>query len=314
MTRSLACLLAALVLAAVGLTAAPQRSEAAISVGIGEQDASMFTNSYFTDLNFKRARYFPSWNVALKSREAGWLDSWLGAAETAGVEPLISFSQALGSACPSKPCKLPSVSEYTRAFKAFRKRWPQVKVISPWNEANHRSQPPFKNPKRAAQYYNAVRANCKGCKIIAADVIDERNMESWLKVFKKHAKKPKIWGLHNYRDTNLRKGQVTGGTARLLKAVKGQVWLTETGGIVKFTLPTGGKLFPFSESRANKAVKRMFSLAKRYRSRIKRLYIYNWWQPAGRNRFDAGLITSKGKPRPAYNTVRRTLRSPIFSP
>ena len=313
MTRSLAVLATALAVVAVTL-AAPQRSEAAISVGIGEQSAAMFTDPLFEDLQIKRARYFPSWNVALKSRERGWLNTWLAQAEFAGVEPLISFSQSLGSACPRRPCKLPTVSEYTRAFKAFRKRWPQVKVISPWNEANHRSQPTFKNPKRAAQFYNVVRARCRGCKIIAADVIDERNMEKWLAEFKKYARSPRIWGLHNYRDTNLRKGQVTGGTRRLVKAVKGQIWLTETGGIVKFTLPTGGKLFPFSESRANKAVRRMFALAKRYRSRIKRLYIYNWQQPVGRNRFDAGLVTNKNKPRPAYRTVKRTLRGSAFNP
>jgi hypothetical protein len=314
MTRVLACLAAAAVLAGFGLAATADRSQAAISVGIGEQDASMFTDPLFTKLKVKRARYFPSWNVALKRREAQWLDIWLGQAKAARVEPLISFSAALGSRCPARPCKLPSVKEFTRAFKAFRKRWPQVKVVSPWNEANHRSQPTFRNPKRAAQFYNVVRSNCRGCKIVAADVIDERNMESWLSTFRRTAKKPKIWGLHNYRDTNLRKGQVTGGTRRLVKAVRGQIWLTETGGIVKFVLPTGGTLFPFSESRANKAVKRMFSLAKKYRSRIKRLYIYNWRQPTFSNRFDAGLLRKNGKARPAYSTVRKTLNGSAFSP
>jgi hypothetical protein len=314
MTRVLACLAAAAVLAGFGLAATADRSQAAISVGIGEQDASMFTDPLFTKLKVKRARYFPSWNVALKRREAQWLDIWLGQAKAARVEPLISFSAALGSRCPARPCKLPSVKEFTRAFKAFRKRWPQVKVVSPWNEANHRSQPTFRNPKRAAQFYNVVRSNCRGCKIVAADVIDERNMESWLSTFRRTAKKPKIWGLHNYRDTNLRKGQVTGGTRRLVKAVRGQIWLTETGGIVKFVLPTGGTLFPFSESRANKAVKRMFSLAKKYRSRIKRLYIYNWRQPTFSNRFDAGLLRKNGKARPAYSTVHKTLNGSAFSP
>lgn len=314
MTRALACLVAAVVLAGCGLAASPERSQAAISVGIGEQDASMFTDPLFTKLKVKRARYFPSWNVALKKQEAAWLDIWLGQAQAAGVEPLISFSAALGSRCPARPCKLPSVKEYTNAFNAFRKRWPQVKVVNPWNEANHRSQPTFKNPKRAAQYYNVVRSRCSGCKIVAADVIDERNMESWLKTFRRTANKPKIWGLHNYRDTNLRKGQLTGGTGRLVKAVKGQIWLTETGGIVKFVLPGGGTLFPFSESRANKAVKRMFSLAKKYRSRIKRLYIYNWKQPLASNRFDAGLVRRNGAARPAYQTVRKTLNGSAFSP
>jgi hypothetical protein len=314
MSRFIACLVAAAVLAGCGFAAAPQKSEAAVLVGVGDQDASMFSDPLFTQIGFKRARYFPSWNVALVPQEAAWLDQWLAGAQAAGVEPLISFFAASGSACPQKPCKLPTVRQYTKAFKAFRKRWPQVKVISPWNEANHRSQPTFKNPKRAAQFYNVVRANCRRCKIIAADVIDERNMEKWLKVFRRTAKKPKIWGLHNYRDTNKRKGQVLGGTKRLLKAVRGDVWLTETGGLVKFVLPNGHTLFPFSERRANTATKRMFALAKRYRKRIKRLYIYNWKQPAGKNRFDAGLIRANGTARPAYKTVRSALRTRTFNP
>ena len=314
MTRLLACLAAAVVVAGCGLAAAPQKSDAAVLVGVGDQDASMFTDPLFTQLGIKRARYFPSWDVAQKPQEAGWLDQWLAQAAATGTEPLISFNVALGSACPKRPCKLPSVRQYTRAFKAFRKRWPQVKVVNPWNEANHRSQPTFKNPKRAAQFYNVVRANCKRCKIVAADVIDETNMERWLKVFKRTAKKPRIWGLHNYRDTNKRKGQKLGGTKRLLKAVKGDVWLTETGGIVKFVLPNGHTLFPQSERRANSATKRMFALAKRYRKRIKRLYIYHWKQSSSDNRFDAGLVRRDGTARPAYSTVRNQLRTRTFNP
>jgi hypothetical protein len=314
MTRFLACLVAAAVLAGCGFAAAPERSDAAVLVGVGDQDASMFTDPLFTQLGIKRSRYFPSWNVAFKADEATWLSDWLARAQAAGVEPLISFHAALGSACPKRPCKLPSVREYTRAFRAFRARWPQVRVISPWNEANHRSQPTFRNPKRAAQFYNVVRRYCRGCKIVAADVIDEVNMERWLRAFRRTAKKPRIWGLHNYRDTNPRRGQRFGGTKRLLRAVKGQVWLTETGGIVKFVLPNGHTLFPRSERRANRATKRMFSLARRYRTRIKRLYIYHWKQSASDNRFDAGLVRRNGSARPAYGTVRKQLRTRTFNP
>jgi hypothetical protein len=318
MTRLLACVAAAVVVAGCGFAAAPQKSDAAVLVGIGDQNASMFTSQFYAQAHFKKARYFPSWDVALPGQkheqEAQWLQAWLDGAQTTGTEPLISFFASLGSACPNKPCKLPTVRQYTKAFKAFHTRWPQVKVVSPWNEANHRSQPTFKNPKRAAQYYNVVRKVCRGCKIVAADVIDEKNMERWLKVFKRTAKKPRIWGLHNYRDTNKRKGQLLGGTKRLLKAVKGDIWLTETGGIVKFVLPNGHTLFPKSESRANRATKRMFALAKRYRSRIKRLYIYHFMQSSSDNRFDAGLITNTGRARPAYNTVLNQLRTPTFNP
>jgi hypothetical protein len=302
------------VLAACALTAGSGRAEAAVLVGVSDQTPGVFTQPLFQQLNVKRSRVFPAWNAALNRGQAAALDDWLDAARAAGVEPLVSFSQSVGSRCPRRPCKLPTVAEFTRAFKAFRKRWPFVRVVSPWNEANHRSQPTFKNPKRAAQYYNVVRKLCRGCKIVAADVIDETNMERWLSVFRRTAIRPRLWGLHNYRDTNPRKGQKFGGTRRLVRAVRGEIWLTETGGLARFVLPGGSTLFPYSLSRQNRAVKRMFSLAMRYRSRIKRLYIYNWFGQTRSNRFDAGLVNPNGTARPAYNTVRKTLRTSTFNP
>jgi hypothetical protein len=92
------------------------------------------------------------------------------------------------------------------------------------------------------------------------------------------------------------------------------VWITETGGLVKFVLPDGRTLFPRSTSRAAKALRRTFSLAKRYRSRVKRLYIYNWTGAGRRDRFDAGLVDAKGKPRAGYRVVKRALRQPLFKP
>jgi hypothetical protein len=304
-------LILALSLTVVGAGAiAPATSGAKVAVGIGEQKI-VYQNPLFKQLKIKRARYFAPWNVALKKRDNRTFKAWYTSVRKAHVEPLVSFSAATGSACPRRSkCKLPSVKSYTKAFKAFRKKYKKIKVFSPWNEANHRSQPTFKNPKRAAQYYNAVRARCHGCKIVAADVIDETNMVRWIKTFKRYAKKPRIWGLHNYRDTNPRKkkGKTTaGGTRRLLKVTRGQVWMTETGGLVYFKVGRS-VLFHKSESRANRAVKRMFKLAKRYRKRIRRLYIYQFQQPGGRYRFDAGIVRANGTKRAAYNTVARALK------
>ena len=42
---------------------------------------------------------------------------------------------------------------------------------------------------------------------------------------------PSIWGLHNYSDVNRLQSWRT---RELSKALGGQVWLTETGGIVQF--------------------------------------------------------------------------------
>ena len=306
-------ILVVLLAVAAGGAAAPE-SSSAVSVGFGDQSGSAFGNQLFKDLGVRRVRVFTPWNVMAKRRDLRYLDQWLRGARAARVEPLVSFSAASGSRCPRRPCKLPSVRSYTRQFKKFRRKYRWVRVVSPWNEANHRSQPTFKNPKRAAQYYNAVRKACRGCRIVAADVIDEPNMVAWLKRFRRHARAPRIWGLHNYRDTNPRRGQLLGGTRKLLRTVRGQVWMTETGGIVKFVLPNRRTLFRFSERRANTNVARMFKLAKRYRRRIKRLYIYAWSQPAGNNRFDAGVIRANGTPRPAYETIRKNLRTSTFSP
>ena len=300
-----------LLVAAGGWTA--DSASAAVSLGFGDQEARTFEDSRFRALGIERARVIAPWDVALRRSDRRNLDAWLGAARFRGVEPFVSFGAATKSRCPRRPCRLPALRGYRKAFRAFHRRYPWVRVVSPWNEANHRSQPTFKRPGQAARYYNVVRKYCRNCTIVAADVIDEVNMVRWLRKFRRYARSPRIWGLHNYRDTNRRRGQRYGGTRLLLRTVRGKVWLTETGGIVKFTLPTGRTLFRHSERRANQAVRRMLRLARRH-GRIKRLYVYHWRQPAGRHRFDAGVVRANGKPRPAYRTIRRALRGRHFRP
>jgi hypothetical protein len=263
----------------------------------------MFANPLFKDLGVKQARFITAWDTANVKFERDLTDTWMSAARKAGVQPLVSFYHSRVN-----PRRNPSVSAYTKAFKAFKKRYPFVKVYSPWNEANHKGGSRFANPsaKLAAKYYEAVRKNCKGCKIVGLDVLDSTNVNAsvkYVKDFKKAVKvQPKIWGLHNYSDTNRFRNK---GTKAILKATgKGELWLTETGGIVRF-----GRNFPKSEARAAKAVKFMFTLAKSNK-RIKRLYIFNWM---GETRpsapFDAGLIDGlTGKPRPAYTVVKTQLR------
>lgn len=303
----------ALSLTAVGVGAlAPATSSAKVAVGLGEQKI-VFQNPAFKSLKTKRVRYIAPWNVAKKKKDRDKLDAWYRSARQAHQEVLVSFGIASGCKRPRRgKCGLPGVKSYASAFKAFRKRYKRIKIISPWNEANHVSQPTFRHPKRAAQYYNYVRKHCKHCKIVAADVIDETNMVKWLKTFKKTAKKPRIWGLHNYRDTNPRKkkGKSTaGGTKRLLKTVRGEVWMTETGGLYFFKLG-GHYVFKPSAKRQNAGVKRMFKLARHYRKRIKRLYIYQFQAPLLSSQFDAGLVAGNGTTkRSSYKTVAKTLKT-----
>ena len=305
-------LLLTLTLALALLGGAVATADARVAVGVGEQDYPPFADSSWKGLGLKKSRIVIPWNVATRrGPDRGKMDEYYRSSRTNRVELLVAFNPPSNARCPRRPCSRPSGRSYRRAFRAFRRRYPRLKVFAPWNEANHISQPTFntnRGAKAAAAYYNIVRANCRRCKILAADVIDESNMVRWLRTFRRFAKRPRAWGLHNYRDTNYFRGPKTGGTRRLLRTVRrGDVWLTETGGIVTFITPSGGTLFRTDVNRANRATKRMFGLAKKYRRRIKRLYIYHWRQPVPPNRFDAGLLEYNGTPRPAFDTVTNTL-------
>jgi hypothetical protein len=305
MTRTLAL---AAILLTTAVAALPGSAAAAeVTVGLGDQSWNVFGDQYFQKLGLKRIRVVTPWNVALSRGDRAWLDQYLSSVQGAGIEPLVSFGAADGSRCPARPCNLPTTARFDRAFRAFRARWPWIRTISVWNEENHRSQPTFRYPEQAARYFNIVKKRCAGCRIVAADVIDDPNMVRWIARFRTVARGPRLWGLHNYRDSNPRRGQRYGGTKLLVRTVPGKVWLTETGGIVKFVLPDGHTLFPYSERRANVALGRVLRLA--------RLYVYHWRQDEyGLNRFDAALIRQDGKPRPGYYTLARWLRTPWFRP
>jgi hypothetical protein len=311
MTRKLT-LLTILFTTAVASFAATA-SAAPVTVGLGDQDSNTFGNDRFKQLGLRHVRVVTPWNVALSRGDALWLDQYLAVARTAGIVPLVSLGAAHPSACPARPCKLPTTSRFRTAFRAFRKRWPTLRTVGVWNEANHRSQPTFRYPEQAARYFNIARKLCRGCRVVAADVIDDANMVRWLGRFRKVARAPRLWGLHNYRDANPRRGQRYGGTRLLLKTVPGRVWLTETGGIVRFVLPDGRTLFPYNEQRASVALARVLRLARRYRSRIGRLYVYHWRQDIYGNRFDAGLLDQDGQPRPSFLTLQRWLSTPWFT-
>jgi hypothetical protein len=130
-------------------------------------------------------------------------------------------------------------------------------------------------------------------------------MARWVSQFRRYARgTPRLWGLHNYTDTNKR----TGLTGAFLGMVPGKVWLTETGGIVAFREASGRVRFRHNERRAATALRRTFSLVRKYRRRTTRLYVYQWSIDFRGNRFDAGLVRANGKPRPGYFVVRKYRR------
>jgi hypothetical protein len=300
---------AAVLIAAV--FAAP--AQANFAVGMADQHAAMFDNKNFQALKIKRIRYL----VAYDWYKIGWqraeVDDFMKRSQAAGADVLVHFTSRRGCYnngrySKRKACRAPSVATYKSSFKRFQKLYPWVKTYGAWNEANHESQPVANNPKRAAQYFLAARSLCRSCKIVALDVLDQKNMASYVNSFKRYDQgKARIWGLHNYGDVNRKR---TSGTRDLLRITPGEVWLTETGGILKF-----GGAFPRSLSRQARATKYMFSMVSKYdsrqsglRGRITRLYNYQWTGAKRSARFDAGLVNPNGSQRPAYRQFKKSAK------
>ena len=278
------------------------QSGGGLTVGISEQSETMFGDPRFRALGIRTARLVVAWNAI-------WVDpdrvtSWLSAAAASGVQPLVVFDHDRGDRCPSAPCSLPSVGAYEAAVRAFLVAYPQVRLITPWNEANHAAEPTAGRPDRAAAYYNAARRACPDCTLVAADVIDGPGMLSWLAEYRRGLDEaPQVWGLHDYYDTTY---FTTSGLRDYLNAVPGQVWLTETGGIVELRTRDGQVSLPHDELRARASVSFAFEEAHAFASRVGRMYLYQWW-PDFDGHFDAGLIRPGGSPRPALEVVRTQL-------
>jgi hypothetical protein len=290
-------------------------SAGAYTLGVSDQQASTFTSPLFAPLKFKVARYIAPYDVLESPQDKANWDAWYTGATAAHQKILISFEHSHRS--NSRALKAPSVAAYTSELKKFKKAYPKVKDISPWNEVNRchalrdgsvQGQPTkicslTTGPKLTAQYYGAARKVFKGSKytIVGLDILDEQNVNKtikYLKSFLRHASPdPKVIGFHNYSDTNRFS---TTRTKRVLQTFRGKVWLTETGGIVKL-----GSSFPFSTSRAAKALGCMFSLAKS-NSRIAALFVYQYNSPPNPTTafFDAGLINPDGSKRPGYDVVK----------
>ena len=274
-------------------------------VGIGEQNAEMFFNPYFTRLGAKHVRVITAWDSLRHRWSRNELDTYMGLARASGVKVLLGFGHAR-SAKRKVRRRVPGVKEFTKEFLKYKKRYPWVKEWLTWNEANHCGEPTCHMPRRVARFYNNIRHNCYGCKVVAADVLDTPTMIPWVKAFRRTARDDKvIWGLHNYIDANRFR---TSGTRELLKAApKGEVWFTETGGLV-VRRNRSRIAFPGSKKHAAKATKQVFRLA-RLSPRVRRIYIYHY-MPSRKKlpSWDSALVDRRGKPRPAYTVVKSFIR------
>ena len=291
-----------------GLLLAPAaHAKTHVAVGIGDESRYIFTDNNFRALHIKKVRYFIRWDAIRKKDALAAADEYVAAARQAHVRVLMHIST---SDLRAKKGSLPSVKSYKKYVGRLVRRYKAkgVKEWGVWNEANHKSQPTYRSPKRAAQYFKAMRSICHGCTIVALDILDQagatRYIQRWFKALgHSYSRRASIIGIHNYSDTNRYRDR---GTRAILKMSKrynsrAKFWLTETGGVVNF-----GRSFRCNQKNAAKAVKYMFTLTKRHRRDIKRLYTYNYFgtKPSCTG-FDAGLVNFDGSARPSYDTFKK---------
>jgi hypothetical protein len=308
-TRRIPALLLLALVTAVLAAPASASARTNVAIGIGDQQASMFDQSAYKALKFRKVRYFIRWDAIRNPGVLAAADAFVAGAKATNARVLMHIST---NDFTDKKAKLPSVSQYKRdvgkLVRHFKARG--VREWGVWNEANHKSQPTYRSPKRAAQYFVAMRSLCKGCTIVALDVLDQAGVTRYIQRFyaalsHSNRSRAKIVGIHNYSDINRRR---TRGTRAILSKVKHynrrtQFWLTETGGVVNF-----GGSFPCSESRASSRLSYLFKVTKQLRRDLKRVYVYNWTGDGCRGKeFDAGLTNPDGSLRRGYSIVKSNL-------
>lgn len=282
----------------------PTTASGAAKVGVGDNSPAIFQDPLYQQLGSKITRKI----VPIDTIEKGGpgltdLDLYMNLARASGVEVMIAFNPTSGHKFNTTR-DLPSPAQYRRYFRQYLQRYPWQRVYQPWNEVNHFSQPTYKNPRRAAEFTNIAVKACRKCKITAGDFLDQKGLASYFKRFKKALKvKPKYWALHNYSDTNRFRSKGTREFLRLTK--RGEVWLSETGGVVQ--LCPRRCSFEYSEQRAAKAIRYMFKLA-RSNKRITRLYTYSFYGVPRSERFDAGLVGPDGRKRPGYDELAKRMK------
>jgi hypothetical protein len=278
--------------------------------GIGDEQARMFANPLYRQLHTKIVRYVVPYDAVAHPYSLNQAIAFIDAAEAAHQQVLVAFYHS-----EYTPTKLPSVAAYQSDVKKFVKFFPGVKQYESWDESNRGNVAhEFSSPSAvaAAKYYQALIRVCKGCTVVGLDVLDAQYIGPTLtyiaefkrEIYRLETVMPKIWGLHDYSDVNRLEGWRT---SDLVRALGGQVWLTETGGIVKF----GGD-FPNRHgsglTRAAKVLKFTFAVAAAH-SQIKRLYIYDWNGGTSSTIFDAGLTNAHEQPRAGYVVVCRQLHA-----
>ena len=273
----------------------PRKAAAPPIVGIADQHSNLFFDPLFSQAGITHSRLLVGWNGIYKDAERANMDAYLTVAHALNIDVLVTFGNAWGEGR-----NRPTPAAFVQAFRRVRERYPWVTEFATWNEPNLQGA----SPELTASYWRALRRECRSCTILAADMVDTPTMAKWIKRFRRVSRRePQFWGLHNYVDANTFRST---GTRGILKATKGEVWLTETGGVVE--RHNASKIsFATGTDHAAQAVRYIFGRLVPLNRRIRRVYLYNWRATPGATTWDSALLNADGTPRAAYTALREQL-------
>jgi hypothetical protein len=291
-------LIAAALLAALCL-AAPASAAPKPVFGFGDQSASMFKDPRWSALRLRDTRLLVSWDTFSDPWKATQLQQWMTAAHAAGVRPLVAFDRSFTRVHRRV---LPTPAQYVQLVRTFRAHYPWVRQFTPWNEANHQVQPTYRKPGAAARFYLLLKQECRGCTVTSPVILPAKNAKRWVARFKRAVKVPvRLWSVNDYGDFNRGTDTLLRG---MLKILPGQLWVTETGGWVRFK-----PYLKHDERRAARAYKVILAMARQHSKRVRRWYLYQWKERPHDPVWDSGLIRANGRVRPAYGVLLKGLRA-----
>lgn len=312
-------------------------------VGFGDQSVRIFDEKPFQRLQIRRTRLIIPWNVMDDQAELLEATQYVQRSVAEGNLVLLHLGdETPGNATDKNP--LPSPEKYEKQMDRLVPYFFDlgVREFGVWNEANHRSQPTDKAPRRAAEYFmemwravhlkSGLGCEYPKCRVVALDVLDEGDAEDYIEDFyarlnNTYDQRGRTVGIHNYSSVNrFRNKQVS----EMIDAFRDEIrepniWVTEVGGLVAFGSPDGA--FPCdpndpasvarAEEHQDKAIKWMFQQMRTYEDDLDRLYFYNWFGQDCKqgtrngepfNAFDSGIVEADGSPRDGYYEFLRKAR------
>jgi len=271
-----------------------------VLIGIADQKSSFLADPVFLGLGVRYARVAVAWDALHTDWQVDELERWMSNARAAGVQPLVTFDR---SRLEGRGRILPTPAQFVAEFRAFRARYPWVRDYSAWNEANFPGQETYRHPDLVARYYKAMRRACATCRVLGADLLDIPSMTKWVKKFVKIGGQPRYWGLHNYVTANRFQ---TARTQELLNVSKGEIWLTETGGLVARRNKSLIKL-PQGPAHAAKVTRFILRDLVALSPRITRVYLYQWNTDSHTASWDSGFVGPDERARPSLDVLEQEL-------